>query len=79
MTPEQLQQGTELQSQISKTERQKEAVQRIEAEINGTRTVISVSGKNAKVISADLIDFLQGQQTKAQNKIDTLQTQFDEL
>ena len=79
MTPEQLQQATELQKQISKTERAKEAVQRIEAEINGARTVISVTGKNAKVISADLIDFLQSKQDKAQNRIDTLQTECDEL
>lgn len=79
MTPEDLQTATELQKQIRKTQKAKDNLATVETQVNGQRAFISVRGKSAQVIASDLVEFLQSQQDKAQNRLNNLQTQFDEL
>ena len=79
MTPEELQEGTQLTNQIRKATKAKQDLVEMETVIGGQNIRISVQGKDARVVSNDLVTFLQDQQTKAQTRIDTLQSQFDEL
>lgn len=79
MTPEELQEGTQLTNQIRKATQAKQDLVEMETVIGGQNIRISVQGKDARVVSNDLVTFLQDQQTKAQTRIDTLQSQFDEL